>query len=121
MICVQVTSQSHSSVVGQTVGVPAHHGHAVHAAAPAHAVPALAGHAGHVGHAGHSLGKREAEADADAQLVGPDHLKRLFNAMNDFNSSHLSTDLTTRLNYSYILHIFNWPDPGPYDEDSLTR
>ena len=71
----QVTSQSHSSVVGQTVGVvAAHHGHplppahaAVHAV-PAvaaahhghgHAVPAVAHHA-HAGHASHVLGKREA-------------------------------------------------------------
>ena len=73
----QVTSQSHSSVVGQTVGVPAHHGHAVpaHAPAVAHAhaaVPAPAP-AHHAGHAGHALGKRDADADADAQLVGPDH------------------------------------------------
>ena len=83
----QVTSQSHSSVVGQTVGVAhAHHGHVAPAPAPAaalhghaveaaavhaHAVPAVAAHA-HAGHAGHALGKREADADADAQLVRPD-------------------------------------------------
>merc|ERR1712001_304887 len=74
----QVTSQSHSSVVGQTVGVPAHghpavpvhHAHAGHAAVPAHAVPAHHAHA-HAGHPGHALGKREADAGADAQLVGP--------------------------------------------------
>ena len=89
LICLQVTSQSHSSVVGQTVGVPAHHGHAAPAPALAHAVPAHAhaghaghashvghaahaAHTGHAGHAGHALGKREADADADAQLVGPD-------------------------------------------------
>merc|ERR1719291_252 len=41
----QVTSQSHSSVVGQTVGVVgAHHGHAVPAPAAVHAVPAAAHH-----------------------------------------------------------------------------
>ena len=82
MICIQVTSQSHSSVVGQTVGVvAAHHGHLAPAAA-VHAVPAVAaahhGHAhavpavAHHAHAGHALGKREADADADAQLVSPD-------------------------------------------------
>merc|ERR1711981_808159 len=71
----QVTSQSHSSVVGQTVGVvTAHHGHAVPAPAAVHAVPAAAhhGHAhavpavahhAHAGHDGHALGKREADAD----------------------------------------------------------
>ena len=77
-----MTSQSHSSVVGQTVGVahgPAHAAHvapvAVPHAAPAVAVPAVATHA-HAGHhAGHALGKREADADADAdaQLVGPEY------------------------------------------------
>merc|ERR1711970_1510410 len=73
----QVTSQSHSSVVGQTVGVAhGHHGHVAPAPAPApaaalhghvvaapavhaHAVPAVAAHA-HAGHAGHAIGKREA-------------------------------------------------------------
>ena len=77
-----MTSQSHSSVVGQTVGVAHGHGHAAHVApvavphaAPAVAVPAVDAHA-HAGHhAGHALGKREADADADAdaQLVGPEY------------------------------------------------
>ena len=79
LLRLQVTSQSHSSVVGQTVGVPAHghpavpvhHAHAGHAAVPAHAVPDHHAHA-HAGHPGHALGKREADADADAQLVRPD-------------------------------------------------
>ena len=60
LLRLQVTSQSHSSVVGQTVGVPAH-GH-----------PAVPVHHAHAGHPGHALGKREADADADAQLVRPD-------------------------------------------------
>ena len=73
-----MTSQSHSSVVGQTFGVAHGHAHAAHVApvtvphaAPAVAVPAVAAHA----HAGHALGKREADADADAdaQLVGPEY------------------------------------------------
>ena len=72
-----MTSQSHSSVVGQTVGVAHGHAHAAHVAPVAvpHAAPAVAAHA-HAGHhAGHALGKREADADADAdaQLVGPEY------------------------------------------------
>ena len=99
MVCMQVTSQSHSSVVGQTVGVvTAHHGHAVPAPAAVHAVPAAAAHHGHAhavpavahhahaGHAGHALGKREADADADAQLVGFDK-----NIYEEFFQTSLTT------------------------------